>query len=378
MFCIVWSIGVRIIFLISSLNSGGAERVASTLCNAWSARGDSVFLVPTFSGGGQSFYEISDCVTVAYLADLLKNSEQKGKRYLDRLMAVRALVRDAQPNVVVSFLPNVNVAALLATAFTKVPVVVCERSDPSMMPVGWFWRSACNASYRFADLLTVQTEAVKTSIHSVYGGLDQVAVVPNPLPEGLLDYRADLNAPRARRVLLSLGRLSEEKRVGQIIEAFAGLAPDFPEWDLHIYGDGPEREQYASIIKRNGVENRIFLQGRTDKPWSVMASVDAFVMNSRFEGFPNALLEAMGVGLPCVSSDCPSGPREISRDGKDALLVPPGDVASLRSALARMMGDSELRADLGARARESVVKRYSLDAVLAVWDGVFRQVGAIQ
>lgn len=370
---------MNIVFLISSLGAGGAERVAATLSNVWVERGNTVVLVPTFSGGGTPFYELDKRVDLIYLSSLLDSKVGAGgKRYFKRLRALRQIIISSNADVVVAFLPNVNVAALLGAAFTGIPCVICERSDPSMMPIGRFWRSACDFSYRFADLLTVQTEAVKTSIHSVYGGLDQVAVVPNPLPEGLLDYRADLNAPRARRVLLSLGRLSEEKRVGQIIEAFAGLAPDFPEWDLHIYGDGPEREQYASIIKRNGVENRIFLQGRTDKPWSVMASVDAFVMNSRFEGFPNALLEAMGVGLPCVSSDCPSGPREISRDGKDALLVPPGDVASLRSALARLMGDSELRADLGARARESVVKRYSLDAVLAVWDGVFRQVGAIQ
>lgn len=369
---------MKIIFLISSLNSGGAERIASTLCNAWSHRGDSVLLVPTFSGGGQPFYEMNDGVKVAYLSDLLVPSDRKGKRYVERMLTLRRLVRDAEPDVVVSFLPNVNIAAMAASAFSGVPSVICERSDPSMMPLGRFWRTACNLFYRYADLLTVQTEAVRRSIHTVYGGLERVAVVPNPLPERVLDYRADLCVPKARRVLLSLGRLSEEKRVGQIIDAFSELASDFPEWDLHIYGDGPERDLHASTIKRNGVEDRILLRGRTETPWGVMASADGFVMNSRFEGFPNALLEAMGVGLPCVSSDCPSGPREITRGGKDALLIPSGDVPALRSALARLMGNSDLRIDLGARARESVIARYSLDAVLSVWDDLFRQVGAIK
>ena len=367
---------MNILFLISSLNSGGAERVASTLCNAWSARGDSVLLVPTFSGGGEPFYKIRDSVVITYLADLLETKEGKSKRYFERLITLRCLVRNSLPDVVISFLPNVNVAALLATAFTRVPNVICERSDPSMIPMGRFWRNACNVSYRFADLLTVQTEAVKASISRVYGGLDRIAVVPNPLPEGLLDYRADLNVAKERKVLLSLGRLSEEKRVGQIIEAFTELLPHFPDWDLHIYGDGPERDQHVSTIKRKGLESRIFLQGSTSAPWSVMAAADAFVMNSRFEGFPNALMEAMGVGLPCVTSDCPSGPREISRDGKDALLIPSGDISSLRSALNCLMSDTDLRRGLGARARESVVTRYSLDAVLELWDEFFKQVGA--
>lgn len=367
---------MRILFLISSLNSGGAERVASTLCNAWSARGDSVLLVPTFSGGGAPFYKMRDDVVVTYLSDLLETKGRKSKRYFERLKTLRSLVRNSTPDIVISFLPNVNVAALLATAFTKVPNVICERSDPSMMPIGRLWRSACNASYRFADLLTVQTEAVKASIPKVYGGLSRVAVVPNPLPEGLLDYRAGLNAGKERKVLLSLGRLSEEKRVGQIIDVFTDLSPHFPDWDLHIYGDGPERDQHAFTVERRGLKHRVFLQGKTCVPWSVMAAADAFVMNSRFEGFPNALMEAMGVGLPCVASDCPSGPREISRGGNDALLIPSGDSSSLHSALSCLMSDSDLRRDLGERARESVVTRYSLNAVLEIWDELFKQVGA--
>lgn len=365
---------MKIFFLVSSLGSGGAERVAVTLSNAWCARGDEVTLIPTFSGGGVPFYELDDGVELLYLASLIGHRTGDGKRYVERLIALRRLVCDRKPDVVLSFLPNVNVAALAATAFRGVPCIVCERSDPSIHPQGFIWRLACGFSYRFADLVSVQTKAVASSIKGVYAGLRRVAVVPNPLPQDLLQIKADLGASRARRTLLSLGRLSQEKQVAQIIDVFATLACEFPEWDLHIYGDGAEREALCLQIQQYGLSERVLLKGRTSEPWQAMVQADAFVMNSKFEGFPNALLEAMGVGLPCVSSDCPSGPREISSDGRDALLFDPGDVKGLREALAQIMSDQTVRVALGLRARNAVIERYSLNAVLRIWDGFFNAV----
>lgn len=366
---------MNIIFLISSLSSGGAERVASTLCNDWAARGDTVTLVPTFSGGGQPFYALDEKIELLYLSGLVGPASGRGnKRYLARLRALRQLVRERRPDVVVSFLPNVNIAALAATAFSGVPCIVCERSDPSVQAIGAVWRAACKLFYRYADLVSVQTLAVAAGIHKVYGGLGNVSVVPNPLPGDLVRWQADLAAPRARRSLLSMGRLSEEKRVDHIIDAFATLAPQFPEWDLHIYGDGPERTALESRIERLGLQGRAQLLGRSSEPWPVMAGADAFVMASRYEGFPNALLEAMGVGLPCVAADCPSGPREISCDGRDAMLFKPGDVVGLSDALARLLSDEGRRVTLGRRARDSVLERYSLAAVRETWDGLFAAV----
>lgn len=365
---------MKIVFLISSLNAGGAERVATTLCNAWVARNDSVTLVPTFSGGGNPFYALDKRVELTYLSSLVPVLAGSGKRYLARLLALRRLVRECKPDVVISFLPNVNVAALAATAFTGMPCIVCERSDPSQMPIGRLWRVVCNLFYRFADVVAVQTEAVASGIGRVYSGLRRVVIVPNPLPEGLLQMRADSGAVPNRRTLLSLGRLSQEKQVGQIVDVFASLTGDFPEWDLHVHGDGPDREALQVQIDTLGLRERVFLKGQSIEPWQVMAKADAFVMNSRFEGFPNAMLEAMGVGLPCVVADCPSGPRDISADGRDALLFSPGDFQGFRAALAQIMGDSDLRLMLGKQARAAVVERYSLEAVLKTWDGLFAEV----
>jgi GalNAc-alpha-(1->4)-GalNAc-alpha-(1->3)-diNAcBac-PP-undecaprenol alpha-1,4-N-acetyl-D-galactosaminyltransferase len=363
---------MKILFLISSLGAGGAERVATTLCNAWSARGDDVTLVPTYSGGGAAFYEVGHEVELITLADLVGTAPKGLRSYARRLLTLRRLIGKRKPDVIVSFLPNVNVAAILATAFMSVPLIICERNDPSSRSPSGIWEIACKLTYRFADMLTVQTDAVAVKAARLYPGLAKISVIPNPLSEGVLSTTASKNT--ARRILLSMGRLTEQKQVDKLIAAFAELASRFPDWDLHMYGEGPLKTSLALQIDESGLQVRVSLKGGTREPWQVMAGADAFVMTSKYEGFPNALLEAMGTGLACVVTDCPSGPREITCDGRDALLVPMGDSQGLLDALARVMGNDLLRRDLGRQARESVTGRFSLDAVIAQWDQLFNAV----
>lgn len=366
---------MKIVFLISSLGSGGAERVASTLCNAWVARGDRVTLVPTFSGGGQPFYALDPRVEVRYLADEVGPVAWagQGKRYLRRLLALRRLIRVHQPDLVLSFLPNVNIAALAATAFTGIPCIVSERSDPSMQPIGRIWSLACRFFYRFADAVAVQTEQVAQRIGGLYPSLRRVAVIPNPLPPALLalsprNSLCSLFPP----VLLSVGRLATEKRTDLIIDAFAALAAEFPDWALHLVGDGPLRQALQAHADATGLPpGRVRFLGRSEEPWTLMLQASAFVLASDYEGFPNALLEAVALGLPCVSTDCPSGPREISEGGAIARLVPTDDVRELQLALGEIMGNFDLRARLSEEGAASVRQRYSLERILALWDELF-------
>ncbi len=366
---------MKIVLLVSSLDSGGTERVAVSLSNAWRGRGDAVTLVPTFSGGGQPFYEVEHGVELIYLADVVGVRRRSALSYAQRILALRRLIVERSPDVVVSFLPNVNLAAIFAASFLRIPLIVCERSDPLSYPPEGIVSALCRLTYRFADMLTVQTDSVASRIDGFYPGLKAVRAIPNPLPTGLMSYVRKEND--GRKVLLSLGRLSSEKQIDKLLEAFAALAPDFADWDLHIYGDGPMKAALEAQIHRAGVQGRAILRGATHCPWQVMAGADAFVMASKYEGFPNALLEAMGVGLPCVVFDCPSGPREITRDGRDALLVPLDDENGLRAALRRLMADAGLRTVLGNRARESVRRRFSLPGVMDQWDHLFHEVGAV-
>lgn len=365
---------MKILLLVSSLDHGGTERVVTSLCNAWGARGDEVTLVPTYSGGGQPFYEISNAVELIYLANVVGVRRKNILSYAHRIYALRQLIAARNPDVIVSFLPNVNLAAILASAFLRIPLIICERSDPTSYPHENVIGTVCKLTYRFADMLTVQTDSVAGKVESLYPGMKNVRAVPNPLPASVMSYRKTGGGDR--KILLSLGRLSPEKQIDKLLAAFAEVAPLYGDWDLHIYGDGPQKPALEKLIHRSGLRGRAILKGATKSPWKIMAGADVFLMASKYEGFPNALLEAMGVGLPCVVFDCPSGPREITRDGKDALLVPLDDQAELIAALKRLMGDEELRSALGKQARESVCNRFSLPEVMRRWDSLFEEVGA--
>ena len=192
---------MKIIFLVSSLGAGGAERVASTLCNEWVKQGHEVTLVATFSGGGAAFYPVSALVNVIFLADLVPTRRKSLSSYWQRLSALRKIISSNSADVVVSFLPNVNIAAILATAFTKIPVVISERRDPVSHPASGLWELACTTFYRFADVVVVQTDSVRHSIGASYPSLKQVVCIPNPLPQRIEQFLRD-DIGKSRRVLV--------------------------------------------------------------------------------------------------------------------------------------------------------------------------------
>lgn len=355
------------------MNSGGAERVASTLANAWVSRSDQVTLMPTFSGGGECFYKLSPDVHFVYLANLVSSRVRTFFNQLARLRALRRFITTERPDVIVSFLSNVNVATIVASVGLGIPVIVCERIDPFALPTSKFLRITCRLTYPLADALMVQTQAVATKYASTGWPLRRVRVIPNPVPGQMLDIQ-QYGGVGEKKCLLTVGRLAEQKQFGMLIKVFATLARRNTNWSLRIAGEGPLRSVLQRQIITLGLEGRVELTGRIINIGEELAGADAFVLTSAYEGFPNALLEAMAVGLPCVTFDCPSGPREISMDGQVALLVPLNDELALGVALERLMLDAVLRQTLGSGARASVIERFALDKVLRQWDLLFKEV----
>jgi glycosyltransferase involved in cell wall biosynthesis len=365
---------MNIVLLVSSMGGGGAERVASTLVNAWAKRGDTVTLVVTYSGRGPCFYPLADNVRLLYLADFAGPKRRGLRGYAARFTALRAFIRQQSPDVVVSFLTNVNVTAILATRGLHVPVIACEHNDPSADGRSVFWRMACRLVYPHADLVTVLTENVLAPFGQMVPRMPRVAVMPNPLPDALFEARRARAPQDGRKRLISVGRLHEQKQYDVLIAAFAALADVFTEWDLWIWGDGPERAKLETQISDRGLSGRVFLPGKTDSPWEEMAGAEIFALSSRFEGLPMALMEAMGLGVAAIAFDCRSGPRELMRSGSDGILVPAGDVDAMVQGLRQLVSDDVLRAELGGKAAHSIRSRYSLRVVLMLWDALFEQV----
>jgi glycosyltransferase involved in cell wall biosynthesis len=195
-----------------------------------------------------------------------------------------------------------------------------------------------------------------------------------PLPLGSRALSPHAVLPRTCRLLLTVGRLDEGKQIDQLISMFSALADQFPEWRLVIIGEGPLRERLQQDVERLSLVDRVFLPGRIGNLGEWYMRADLFALTSRFEGFPNSLLEAMAHGCAAISYDCDTGPRDIVRHGVDGVLISPvGDMRAFTSALESLMRDPEGRRRMGARAKE-VQERYSIDRILRMWDELFASI----
>jgi GalNAc-alpha-(1->4)-GalNAc-alpha-(1->3)-diNAcBac-PP-undecaprenol alpha-1,4-N-acetyl-D-galactosaminyltransferase len=371
----------RILMLVSTMATGGSERVAAALVNAWAMRGDSVTLIATFSGRSTCSHLLASEVRLIYLADLVGGrTSDSGKRYWRRFWALRRLIRQLRADVAVSFLTNVNVAASLAAFGIQRHVFVSERSFPPARDTGWVLKALRHIAYQWTSGVVMQTHDglrwLNAKIPRARG-----CVIPNPvlipLPISGPSFHPDDFLSRDRRLLLAVGRLDKGKQFDQLIDAFATLVPSHSSWDLVILGEGPENLQLKQRVQSLGLARRVIMPGRAGNAGDWYRRADLFAMTSRYEGFPNTLAEAMAHGCPAVSYDCDTGPRDIIRHELDGLLVSPvGDVAGLARALDRLMGSDAERSKMGQRATE-VRERYSLEKVLAMWDQLF-DTGTVQ
>lgn len=358
-----------ITLVIPSLTSGGAERVMATMANYWANHGKRITLLTMDDGAEPPFYALHDavCHRQLRLAKPSSGAIAAIKNNIVRIRALRRAIVDSRPEAVISFLDTTNVATLIATRGLGIPVIVEEHTDPAQKSLGGGWKRLRRALYPRADHVVVLSN--NALAYFPLAIRKRASVIPNPIaiepPSGKI-------ARGAGRTLIAMGRFGPEKGFDLLLDAFARIADRHPCWNLVIWGDGNLRIELENQRDRLGLAGRVSMPGRTQAPHDELRRADLFVMSSRREGFPMALGEAMACGLPAVSTDCPSGPRQIIRPGVDGLLVPPEDANALAAALDQVMGDDALRARLAAHAPE-VLDRFGLEPVMARWDELLEQ-----
>ncbi len=363
---------MKLALVISSLSSGGAERVMSQLANHWAGRGDTVTLITldAWSSDSYALHKRVRRVALGMVADSNGGGWTAIRSNGRRIAALRSALLAADAPVVLSFEGRTNVLVLLATLWTRMRCVVSERVNPSEHSIGTMWASLRRLTYPFADALVVQTTVAVAWARSIMLGPRRVHVIANPVR----DMRAFVGDDAGKRLptIVAVGRLAHQKGFDVLLRAFAQVAEAAPSWNVVIVGEGPERALLERLAKSLGIADRADLSGWHPEPGEVLRTAGLFVMPSRYEGFPNALIEAMACGAPVISTKW-AGADEILTHEVDGLLVP-GTTEHLAGAIRRAIEDSGVRSRLGRNAR-AVTDRYRLAAIIEKWDSVLTDSG---
>lgn len=361
----------KLAVVIHNLGSGGAERVAARLINAWAARGDSVILC-TASTPDSDFFRVNHTVRRFVIggAGLHRNYIESIIVNARRFVRIRNAIRDTGTKTVVSFLYSTNILVILATIGLGVRVVISERNDPVRQPIGWKWRILRRIIYRFADVITANSRhAVDAMI--AYVPREKLAAVPNPvtLPARTASPGSECNQ------VLALGRLTPQKGHDLLLKAFARLVDRESRWRLRIVGEGPQKNALSELAKKLGVSNLVEMPGNVRDVFEYYRSAVIFVLPSYYEGLPNSLLEAMAHGIPPIVSDSLPGAVEFVEDEISGLFFRSGDVEHLSKVIGRLMSQPALRAKLGYSARRKM-RELDIGNVLEAWDKVLAPIAS--
>lgn len=317
---------MNIIFTCDTLGSGGAERVISTLSNEFVKRGHLVSIVMLSKEARSPFYELDSKISLLYLGSKLR----KNDGFLKKSRILRECLKEKNPDVVIAFLSYVCIYTWWALRNTKIPFIVSERNDPSQRPL--IKQKLLNLAFKKAKGCVFQTEDSAKWYKNI--GKNKSTIIYNPVK---LNYDSTI-LKYAKQQILYVGRFSDQKNLCMLIDAFKIFKEKHPEYKLKMYGDGPNKQDIVSYINKLQMSNDVLICP-SSKVWQKEEfNSKLFVLPSKFEGMPNALAEALCLGIPSVSTNCPiGGPKELKKIFKNSLILSK-DMSSNEFALAMESG----------------------------------------
>lgn len=341
----------RIALVIPSLKSGGAERVVSIWSSELSRLNDQIYLIILYKTENE--YETYGNVKKIHL----HNSywESKNSSIPSKVKKIRRALIDNKIDVAIPFITYIGLMTTAACAFSKTKVVETIRNDPKHMPKNKLERIFRNISVLLAKKCIVQNEDQKRYFSSVVQ--KKIEVFPNPLHPSVTSV-SKVYKHTESLVLANVGRLEKQKNQKLLCSAFALASEKCPGISLKIYGMGSMYDELQQHINNLGMQEKIILCGKTGNVAEALAEADIFVLSSDFEGMPNALMEAMAVGLPCISTDCPTGPADMIVSGQNGILVPTNDAYSMADAIVKIAKDYPSAVEMGKEARKFAFNQY--------------------
>lgn len=358
---------MHIVFCTASLNAGGAERVLSFLANEFSERDFSVSVISLDKANAIPFYPLNKKIRIVGL-DQLKTSQngfQRIRNLVGRVFCMREQLKSLKPDVVIAFVDAMNILVLLASLGLKLPVIVCERTNPYVHKLSQLQAFLRRSLYPKARKIVVQTPFAAR----FFSEKQPVVIIPNPVfaPQKI----KQILEPSCKHIL-SVGRLCKSKGFDVLIRAFASLCDTHTELSLVIYGEGEERANLEFLIETLKIKTRVTLPGVAKDIYEKLLAADLFVFPSSYEGFPNALCEAMAVGLPVISSNF-SGCETLIKDGENGRLFPVGNVIELQKILMELINNFDERKKISEHAKK-LPQKFDNQDIFSQWQNLVMEV----
>lgn len=349
---------MNVIFTVASMAGGGAERVISILANSLAKEENKIAIIMT--AGEQVDYQLEPQIEVYSTGGVTGGSMRKR---LERIKKLRALFQEDKKAVIVSFGLGSNFYTAAAHIGLKNPLIISERNAPAACP----HPHLRNLVFDCADRLVFQTEdAVKCFPVRLQ---KKGSVIPNPIVSEIVPaYTGNRN-----KKIVAVGRFEPQKNYPLLLNAFQLFHKEYPDYTLHLYGRGYLLEELQRMTEELGIKNHVVFEGFCKNVHEKIKDASMYVLSSDYEGISNALLEAMAVGLPVISTDCPIGGSKLCiQDGENGLLVPVKDTGKLAEAMCKLAANPNMAQQLGKEA-VNVQQRFSEESIVDKWKNLLTE-----
>lgn len=348
----------KILFYINTIHYGGAERVMVNLANKFSNQGYEVVLVTSFYAKEE--YILNNKVKRLSLED--KDLKQSFiKKNFSRTFKLRKICKGEKPDIVISFMAEANFRAIVATMFLNIKTLISVRNDPNKEYPNMLYKVMAKILYPLASGCVFQTEDAKKWFPKRIQKKSKIIL--NHVDEKF--YKVKFEGEK--KDIITVGRLEPQKNHKLLIEAFSQIADEFPNENLIIYGDGSQKQNLKELTKKLGIEERVVFMGTCIDIQEKIKNAKLFVLSSNYEGLPNVVMEAMTLGIPVISTDCPcGGPRMLIENDKNGVLVSVDNVDEMSDAIRSVLGNLTFADSLSYNAKITS-KKFEPNKVFKVW-----------
>lgn len=353
---------MKLLFYISTIGGGGAARVMTNLANQFCKNGNEVCLVTNFKSNRE--YHLDEHIMRIVLEKEISRSFFR--KNMNRVCKLRKAIQNQKPDALISFMHENDVRAFVAQIGLKSKLILSVRNNPDDIYKNKIKRMIGRFIYRNADAVVFQTEDAR----NWFGNMKcYTAIMKNQIGEEFFATERKEN----EKNIVAVGKFMKQKNHMLLLQAYALIA-DSVDDDLIIYGEGKLRDEYKKYIEENNLQSRVFLPGSSTSIAQDISSAKVFVLTSEYEGVPNALIEAMALGIPCISTDCPcGGPRELLGDSEYGILLQKNTPEELAKKMVYLIENSDERKRMSVLSKKRA-QRYAPECVFAEWNSFVRNV----